>query len=109
MFGEIDDDEFLLLNAYGQSHLGDADIWKAIQRPTPAHIDSSKEQIDDDQLYGLGSENLLRHGLLEEVYDHVEKGEYPPFDTLSGKFESRIQISYLGRMLLREAGIELPF
>ena len=33
----------------------------------------------------------------------------PPFDAKAGGFKSRIEISYLGRMLLREAGIDLPF
>ena len=110
LFGEIDDDEFLLLNAYGQSQgLGRTDAWDAIDRPAPAHLGSSREQIDKTGLYELGQQNLLRLGLLERKYDNMKKGEYPPFDPKSGGFKSRVQISYLGRMLLREAGIDLPF
>lgn len=66
LFGEVDDDEFLLLNAYGQSQgLGRTDAWDAIDRPAPAHLGSSQEEIDKTELYGLGQQNLLRLGLLE--------------------------------------------
>ena len=107
LFGEVDDDEFLLLNAYGQSQgLGRNDAWGAIDRPAPAYLGYSREQIDETTLYELGQQNLLRLGLLERKYDHVKKDEYPQFDPKSGGFKSRIQISYLGRMLLREAGVD---
>ena len=43
LFGEIDDDEFLLLNAYGQSYGGDgSDAWDAVDCPAPAHLGSSR-------------------------------------------------------------------
>ena len=52
LFGEIDDDEFLLLNAYGQSHVAPASqAWEMIDRPPPAVIGSPPEQIDDATLY----------------------------------------------------------
>ena len=109
LFGDVDDDEFLLLNAYGQSYGGQsARAWEAIDRPPPAAFGSSLEQVNDAKLYDLGKQNLLRLGLLERKYDQVKRGEYPPFDANEGGFKSRIQISYLGRMLLKEAGIELP-
>ncbi|MDD9979823.1 MAG: hypothetical protein OXU81_00420 [Gammaproteobacteria bacterium] len=110
LFAEVDDDELLLLNAYGQSYGGlDASAWSAIDQPPPAVLGSSKEQLDDAKLYDLGKQNLLRLGLLQRKFDNVKKGEYPPFDPREGGFKSRIEISYLGRMLLREAGIDLPF
>lgn len=110
VFGEIDDEEFLILNAYGMSQGGlGSQAWDAINRPPPAHLGSSKEEIDDEKLYEMGSQNLLRLGLLERHFDHVKRGEYPPFDAKAGGFKSRTEISYLGRMLLREAGIDLPF
>ena len=70
---------------------------------------SSQEEIDRAELYDLGEQNLLRLGLLQRNYDSVETGEYPPFDVYKGEFESRIDISYLGEMLLKEAGIDLPY
>ncbi len=71
-------------------------------------LGSSPAQLDDVELYDLGTQNLLRLGLLERRYDTVKRGEYPPFDPEAGDFKSRVQISYLGRMLLKEAGIDLP-
>ena len=110
LFGEIDDDEFLLLSAYGKSRGGlGSQAWEAIDRPPPAHLESSREQVEDAKLYELGSQNLVRLGLLQRNFGQVKRGEYPPFDAKTGGFKSRIEISYLGRMLLREAGIDLPF
>ena len=109
LLGEIDDDEFLLLNAYGQSYGGDgSEAWDALDRPEPAHLGSSWAQLDRAQLYEAGRKRLLRLGLLQRNYGHVKRGEYPPFDAQSGGFKSRIEISYLGRMLLRETGVDLP-
>ena len=110
LFGAIDDDELLLLNAYGQSYgAPGSNAWDAIDRPLPAHFGSSMEDIDNVKLYELGEQNLLRLGLLQHKFDNVKKGEYPPFDTRSGGFKSRTEISHLGRLLLKEAGIDLPF
>ena len=109
LFGEVDDDEFLVLNAYGRSYGAlDRNAWDGVERPQPAHIGASEEQIDKATLYEVGEENLLRLGLLRRAYDVMKPDEYPPFDAHSGGFKSRIEISYLGRMLLREAGIEVP-
>ena len=109
LFGEIDDDEFLLLNAYGQSY-GDlvSNAWDSVDQPRSPTMGSSQEEIDRAELYDLGEQNLLRLGLLQRNYDSVKTGEYPPFDVYKGEFESRIDISYLGQMLLKEVGIDLP-
>ena len=48
-----------------------------IDRPPPAVIGSSPEQLDDATLYELGTEHLLRLGLLERRFDTVKRGEYP--------------------------------
>ncbi len=110
LLAEIDDDEFSLLNAYGQPiDSGSSEVWDAVNRPPPAHLGSSAEDVDNEKLYELGKQNLLRLGLLERKFDSVKKGEYPPFDAKSGGFKSRIQISYLGKMLLKEVGINLSF
>lgn len=110
LFGEIDDDEFLLLNAYGQSYpdLG-SNAWDNIDQPPPVTSGSSREEVDRAELYNLGKQNLLRLGLLRRKYDGVKRGEYPPFDLQTGEFKARIDISSLGRMLLKEAGIDLPY
>lgn len=110
LFGEIDDDQFLILNAYGQAFGRIASqAWETVDRPPPATLGSSQEQLENAELYELGSQNLLRLGLLERKYDQVKKDSYPPFDPKSGGFKSRLEISHLGRMLLREAGLTLPY
>lgn len=110
LFGEIDDDEFLLLNAYGQSYPDlRSNAWDNIDQPPPITSGSSQEEIDRAELFNLGKQNLLRLGLFRHNYSHVKRGEYPPFDAQTGGFKSRIDISSLGRMLLKEAGIDLPY
>ena len=110
LFGEIDDEEFLLLHAYGKSNRGfSSNAWDAIDRPPPALLGSSREELDEAELYEVGEQNLLRLGLLERRFGHVKKGEYPEFDPRSGGFKSHLGISYLGRMLLSEAGIDLGY
>ena len=106
LLGDIDDDEFSLLNAYGS---GASKAWDAVNRPSPVHLKSPAEDVDNEKLYELGKQNLLRLGLLERKFDNVKKGESPPFDPKSGGFKSRLEISYLGRMLLKEVGIKLPY
>ena len=110
LLAEIDDDELLLLNAYGQSQgpMGPT-AWDMIEKPPLAVLGASTDQLEDAKLYELGKQNLLRLGLLKQKFAHLKKGEYPPFDTRSGGFKSRPEISYLGRILLKEVGIDLPY
>lgn len=110
LLGEIDDDEVAILTAYGRSlGGGDRNAFGAISRPDPPHLGAGREVIDQNQLYELGKNHLLRMGLLERNYGNVKKGQLPEFDAKAGGFKGNVQISYLGRMLLREMGIELPF
>ena len=93
LFGEIDDDEFLLLNAYGQ--MPSSEAWAAVQRPDPGAFGRSQEVLDEIQLFELGRDNLVRLGLLEQKEPLGDHGRV------------RVHISRLGRMLLSEAGVEL--
>jgi hypothetical protein len=106
LFGELDDDEVLLLTAYGRSYGGrDREAWDAMERPGPIHLQSTIEEIDQDALYELGRDHLLRLGLLERKFPNVKKGTLPDFDASSGTFKGSVQISYLGRMFLHEIGV----
>lgn len=111
LLGELDNDEIAVLTAYGRTYGvgGGSDAWDGINRPTPAHMQGGRELIEQNKLYDLGRERLLRLNLLERRYTNVKKGEYPEFDSKAGTFKGNIQISYLGRMLLREMGVDLPF
>jgi len=110
LLGELDDDEVAVLNAYGQSYANaDADAWRDINRPERIHTGSSQEEIDKSQLYEAGKNNLLRLGLLRKNYSGVRPGKLPEFDALQGDFRHRVQISALGRLLLRHIGCPAPF
>lgn len=112
LLGEIDDDEVTLLTAYGQTYgvgmNSSAAAWEATNRPPPPHLQASRELIEQNQLYDLGRERLLRLNLLERRYS-FKKGQLPEFDSKTGLPKGNVQISYLGRMLLRSMGVQLPF
>jgi hypothetical protein len=108
LFGEIDDDEMLLLTAYATSYgkgMGDPEViaaWQATNRPKPIHMQSAQNEIENNKLFELGRSKLLILGLLEQVFNKIKKGEMPDFDEKTGTLKGRTQISYLGRMLMKE-------
>jgi hypothetical protein len=109
LLGEIDDDEVAILSAYGQSYAGmNPQAWESIDRPDPPHLQAGREVIEANKLYDLGVERLLRLNLLERRLN-IKKGQIPEFDNRTGMPKGSMQISYLGRMLLRSMGIEVPF
>lgn len=110
LFGELDDDEVTLLNAYGRSYGGaDQDAFDRINRPDPVHMQSPRADVDRERLYEAGREHLLRLDLLERNYGSVRKGQLPDFDARIGDFKHTVEVSYLGRMLLAEIGLKSPF
>jgi len=110
IFAQIDEDQVTILTAYGRSYGGgDRNAWDTVSRPQPPTLGSGRAVIEQNQLYDLGKEHLLRLGLLKRNFGTVKKGQIPEFDTKTGAFKSRVEVSYLGKMLLREMGIELPF
>lgn len=110
IFGELDDDEVILLNAYGRSYAGaDRKAFEHVNRPGPVHFQSSTMEIDRERLFQVGKEHLLRLGLLKKNYGSVRKGQMPEFDASQGDFKHSVGISHLGRMLLKEIGMITPF
>tara|TARA_R110002072_G_scaffold150962_1_gene300019 strand:- start:497 stop:1231 length:735 start_codon:yes stop_codon:yes gene_type:complete len=109
ILGELDDDEVNLLNAYGKSYAGsDRRAFEQINRPDPPHLQSDPSVIDQNQLYELGKTHLIRLGLIKKNYGSIKKGVVPEFDPRDGDFKHRLEVSYLGRMLLREIGMPAP-
>ena len=107
LLGQVDSDELLLLNAYGQSYGGSGDeAWDKVNRPEYTHLGSDTDALDKEALFEASRENLLRLGLLEQKFPTVKKGELPPFDHFKKEFKTRTEVSYLGRLLLRE--IKMP-
>ncbi len=110
LFGELDDDEVALLNAYGRSYGGgDEDAFDRINRPEYVHMQSPRADIERDRLFEAGREHLLRLDLLERNYGNVRKGQLPEFDASKGDFKHSVEVSYLGRMLLGDIGLQTPF
>jgi hypothetical protein len=110
LFGELDDDEVALLNAYGRSYAGaDRQAFDRINRPPPAHLQSPMSDVERNRLFEVGREHLLRTGLLKKNFGNVKKGQLPEFDAGKGDFKHTVEVSHLGRMLLREIGLETPF
>lgn len=110
LFGELDDDEVVLLNAYGRSYgYADPEAFDRVQRPDPTHLQSARQDIDREHLYEAGEEHLLRVNLLKRNYGTVRKGQLPDFDARNGHFKHTVEVSYLGRMLLKEIGLITPF
>lgn len=111
IFGELDDDEVALLNAYGRSYGGgdEEDPFDRIDRPEPTHMQSSRADMDRERLYDAGREHLLRLDLLKRNYGNVRRGQLPEFDASKGDFKHNVEVSYLGRMLLGEIGMKTPF
>lgn len=110
MLGELDDDEVALLNAYGRSYAGyDRQAFERVNRPERAHMQSPPEALERDRLYEAGRDHLLRLELLKRNYSTVKKGEQPEFDRRTGHFQHTVEISFLGRLLLKEIGMPAPF
>lgn len=109
LLGELDDDEVILLNAYGQSYGGDGSVWETIDRPGPAIFGSSRRELDQTYLYEAGKDHLMRLGLLQKKFPLLKKGQIPEFDKSKGDFKHSIEVSGLGRLLLREIGKPTPF
>lgn len=110
LFGQLDEDEVALLNAYGRSYAGaDRNAFAAIQRPDYVHMQSPQSDIEKDRLYRAGTEHLLRLDLLQRNYGSVKKGQLPEFDSRAGTFKHTVEISFLGRLLLSEIGLPTPF
>lgn len=110
ILGELDDDEIALLNAYGRTYGGaDRGAFERINRPERPHMQSSVAVRENDRLYQVGKEHLLRLELLKRNYGSVKKGQTPEFDPKEGDFKHTVEVSYLGRLLLKEIGMITPF
>ena len=110
VFGELDDDEVVLLNAYGRSYAGkDREAFKRVNRPPGAFLSSPMSVVEENTLYDAGSAHLLRLGLLKKNYGSVKRGELPEFDASKGDFKHSLEVSHFGRLMLREIGLITPF
>lgn len=114
VFSQIDDDEVLILEAYGHSSafgvrgLGvRKDPWAKVEKPERLSLNSkvSRDELEEQPLYEMGVSNLRNLGLLELKPKTVRKGEQIKFNTKTGEPEGKIQITRLGYMMLNEIGL----
>ncbi|MFN3213731.1 MAG: hypothetical protein ACE37M_11540 [Henriciella sp.] len=111
----LDVDEFSILRAYGVSTdmtMGsdEDDPFESVDRVFEPTMDDTEEDIERHHLYELGVSNLLRLGLLRRRYPaRSTLGELPEFDPRTGEFKGSVEISSLGRLLLREIGLPTPY
>lgn len=100
MFGELDDDEMLILNAFGRDLArSDPNAWDAIDRPDPAMVGATKDALDRSVLYEAGQAHLLRLGLLRMRDTNLPQ-------TID--FRHGVSVTPLGRLLLQEIGLPTP-
>ncbi|QJQ32648.1 hypothetical protein GV829_09450 [Sphingomonas lacunae] len=106
---EIDDDELSILIAFGQSYTGHArDAWDKIDRPMPIHMQSENDEIERNHLFDFGQERLLTLGLISMNFGSLKRGQLPEFDPKKGRFKGGLRISAMGRIFLKEVGVEQP-
>ncbi|NRB55416.1 MAG: hypothetical protein HRU39_05455 [Salinicola sp.] len=110
LLGELDEDEVALLNAYGQSYGSrEGNPFAAIDRPRSPTLSSGQDELDRHELYQSGQDHLIRLKLLRKNFSSVKRGELPEFDRSTGEFKHRVEVSPLGRLLLKEVGMPSPF
>lgn len=113
LLGEIDDDELAMLSAYGKAYVThDWSVFGELNRPEPLMMGDGDENgkalalLEQNELFELGSRHLIRLGLLARRYTSPKKGQLPEFDYKTGGLKGRVDISFLGRMLLAEIGVD---
>jgi hypothetical protein len=110
LFGELDNEEVAILRAYGRAYAGgDPHAFDDLPQPEPVHLGSSIDAVRETALFDIGKKRLIDLGLLRKNLGNLKKGQLPEFDPKDGLPKGRVEISFLGRVLLREVGIEIPF
>lgn len=110
ILGELNDIEIIwlrfYLTPYIQGDEGFRSKHKGIIETPPAHIGASQKVIDKDTLKDGYREHLVQRGLLKHKYDMDHGSGLPEFDRYTGGPKVRgYELTPLGRLLLREAGL----
>jgi hypothetical protein len=110
ILGEINDIEVIVLRSYLNATIGGDEEFRAKHeealRRTPAHMESTQADLDKNALQESYRQHLIQLELLEERFDVDSKTNMPVFDRWTGKPKVRSrQITYFGRLLLRQVGL----
>lgn len=69
-------------------------------------MQSSREELDRDEMYRLARSHLVDLGLLKATFRKPKRGEAPEFDEKTGMMKAKgLELSPLGRLLLRRVGV----
>ena len=102
IFGQLDDGDILILDAFGSS---DRSKFKSI-RPPPAHMRSEDAEIEREELYKAAIDHLERLRLLRFSVQMDRSSGIPEYDKFTGQPKGSHAISALGRRVLRQIGID---
>lgn len=105
----IDDDQVIVLMRFTQKYGRDADFLeknRSVLEHKPAHMQSTREEIDASLNWDLMRQQLIDLGLLRHKFKTIKKGQLPEFDARTGMPKTLgIDITPLGRLLLRRLEI----
>lgn len=106
---EVEDDQVIILLSYLAKNQRDRSFHnthKGVLAPVRAHLGSSRAEHDLALVKRLGSDQLVRLGLLQETFKPIKRGELPEFDEKTGRIKGQgRQLSPLGRLLLRRLAL----
>ena len=110
ILGEINDIEVIWLRSYKlESIMGEDTFWEKHKETLSrviTHMGSTQREIDKEALLKSYEEHLAQLGLLSPRYRTDMQTRTPEFDRFTGAMEVQsYDLSSLGKMLLREAGI----
>lgn len=107
ILGDLNDIEILQLKLYSL-HQGEEeyyDFWKkheSVLSPSPANMESSQEELDQNAIFQTYKMRLISLGLLKIRYKKPKRGEIPDFDEKTGMVKANgYDITRLGRLLLK--------
>ena len=112
LLGQLNDIEILILRSYSLRKGDPAfnSFWETHKKtlsPPPAHTGSTQEEVDRYTIFQTHKMNLNNMGLLRANFKKPKKGEFPEFDSNTGKIKANgYSLTPLARMLLQK--IDLP-
>lgn len=108
LLNEIDDAQLVIVASHLHKNQRNEEFHskhEAILQPVRAHMGSTQEELDREVEYKLARSQLVKLGLLELRYRTLKKGEVPEYGSDGMPRGQGIEITPLGRLLLRRAGL----
>ena len=105
LLAQIDDDQVVILMSYLDQYREDREFSKRHENllaPRYVFIGAEQSQVNDAAIHDLARSELLRLGLIADVFSpFLKKGQIPEFGNRTGKMKaSHRGLTALGRLLL---------